>query len=297
MKSGLVDTKSAPNPNNVISTHLVSVGSDRLMLSIKLNSDRTLEISLLLPSYEMSENKHKKTSPEKENEKPDELMSIRKEIRILNKIHDRSANKENINLSNIRSENNEGLNTLAGTSKTNNPNVYTRGLLRAVNKMGIVTTSTAEENAKRKEIEQSLNILKLSRKTKLIKLEAYRWTHFCISVQNTEMDVQVVITKDGLDEETVIIPLTISNQLEKPQKLNLLCIGSNSKDPITSSSITYSLSNVVLFKTILNRTDLIASLFALGPDCVNFVQCATTNNASNFGLLDFRKPVIKNINW
>ena len=292
VKKGLLDKKSLPElEDNVTSTHLASVGSERLMLSVHLNSDRTLELSLLLPAYEMSESKPKKTSPEKSNGSADGISSIRDEIRILNKSHDRSANKENINHSNIMSENNEGLNILAGSSRANNPNVYTRGLLQTVNRMGIVTTSTASEKAKRREIEQSLNILKFSVKTKTIMLEAYRWTHFCFSIQKNETNVEVLITRDGIDNETVLIPLPILNQLEKPHKLNLLCIGSNSKDEYYN--FTYSISNVVLFNAMLNRTDLLANLFALGPDCVNFVQCETTNNAANFGLLDFRKTVRK----
>ena len=270
------------------STHLVSVGSEKVMLAIHLHSDRSLGINLLRPSQDMNENKSKKLEKSANAKKNDGVLSIREEVRIQNKEVEKSSNKENINQSNIMGGNGEGLNSLAESSKNKNPNIYTRGLLRTVNKMGIFTSSL-----KKKEKNQNiLNILQSSMKTKNIKVPVNRWCHLCFSIKNTENFVEVLITLDGLEQETIEIPIAISAQLEKSQKLNLLCIGSNRLEEDTNK-IRYSLSNVVLFKAALYRADLIASLFAVGPDCVNFVQCQTKNNSTNYGLLDFRKKVCK----
>lgn len=135
-----------------------------------------------------------------------------------------------------------------------------------------------------------------------IKLYKNRWTLFSVSSTYTGTDVQVQIYIDNSPVTTIDLPCPHVQIDAKREKFSILCIGhrhstSTSTTPtkikdigspeitldppvhseIDAPSFKYSLSNVLLFRKRAIDKEILANLYALGPDCVNFAQCQVSN--------------------
>lgn len=140
-----------------------------------------------------------------------------------------------------------------------------------------------------------------------IKLYKNRWTLFSLAACYVGNEVHLQIVVDN--SPSVLLKLPCANQPAdtRKDKINVLCIGHRYVQPSpptkikdflpmepTSAAIIqteaeshtfrYSLSNVLLFrKRALNR-EILANLYALGPDCINFAQCQIGNPIPNIGV-------------
>ena len=249
--------------------HVLSAGSEKLMVSIYINQDKTFSVKVHKPNQNLGESKLKK-KPKISNVPSDTKVKDIKE----------EKNKENVDKSNIFGI---GLATL---NDTDAPNIHTRGFIRnGINR--IMSTATPSTSRKMK-------TTKITVKSKKSKLRMNRWTHVCFSIRNTDTEILILITADGMEQELIEIPIDSITDIEKTEKLQLLCIGS--QQPMTSDGgvIKYSISNVMLFKMAFDSPNLIAHLFALGPDCDSFISCETSQIVTLLSSLDLSKtPVNK----
>lgn len=250
--------------------HVLSAGSEKLMVSIYINQDKTFSVKVHKPNQNLGDSKLKK-KPKVSNVHSDTKVKDIKE----------EKNKENVDKSNIFGI---GLATL---NDTDAPNIHTRGFIR--NSINRIMSSTATPSTSRK-----MKTTKITVKSKKSKLRMNRWTHVCFSIRNTDTEILILITADGMEQELIEIPIDSITDIEKSEKLQLLCIGS--QQPMTNDGgvIKYSVSNVMLFKMAFDSPNLIAHLFALGPDCDNFISCETSQIVTLLSSLDLSKtPVNK----
>lgn len=136
-----------------------------------------------------------------------------------------------------------------------------------------------------------------------VKLHRNRWTLFSMAVQFTGTDVLLQISIDHSPTITVELPCAYVQLDSKRDKFSILGIGhkcpvvSSSKpkeidetpsngnaNEMNSSNFKYSISNVLLFRKRVIDREILANLYALGPDCVNFSQCQVGNMIPNLGI-------------
>lgn len=125
-----------------------------------------------------------------------------------------------------------------------------------------------------------------------VKLHKNRWTLFSLAASFVDGEIQLEIFIDNAPAILVNLPCTNFPNDTKKDKLSLMCIGHKYSQPMTpqikfkdfspdleaiadteSHSFRYSLSNVLLFRKRALKKEMLANLYALGPDCVNFAQC------------------------
>lgn len=132
-----------------------------------------------------------------------------------------------------------------------------------------------------------------------VKLHKNRWTLFSLAACSVDNEVQIQIYIDNTPAAQINLPCANLFSDVKKDKISILCVGHKSvittppsvqtskefamhdspaPDIVTHSDLEtqnfrYSLANVLLFrKRALNR-EILAHLYALGPDCINFTQC------------------------
>lgn len=136
-----------------------------------------------------------------------------------------------------------------------------------------------------------------------VKLHKNRWTLFSLFACSVDNEIQIQIFIDNSPAYQVNIPCSHLTNDSKKDKISVMCIGHKNSPATTpsptrtkdfstlemppdiiaqndmeSQSFRYSLSNVLLFrKRALNR-EILAHLYSLGPDCVNFAQCQVRNH-------------------
>ena len=249
--------------------HVLSAGSEKLMVSIYINQDKTFSVKIHKPNQNLSESKLKKKPKVSSVTSESKVKDIKEEL-----------NKENVDKSNIFGI---GLATL---NDTDAPNIHTRGFIRnSINR--IMSTATPSTSTKMK-------TTKITVKSKKSKLKLNRWTHVCFSIRNTDTEILILITADGMEQELIEIPIENITDIEKTEKLQILCIGSQQPISNDGAVIKYSISNVMLFKMAFDSPNLIAHLFALGPDCDSFISCETSQIVTLLSSLDLSKtPVNK----
>lgn len=145
-----------------------------------------------------------------------------------------------------------------------------------------------------------------------VKLHKNRWTLFSLTACSSDNEVQIQIFVDNVPAAQIYLPC--SNQLtdSKKDKISVLCIGhknvpttspptqpkdcqQNGQPPdqppdiithsdLESQNFRYSLSNVLLFRKRALNKEMLAHLYALGPDCINFTQCQIGNIIPNLGV-------------
>lgn len=246
--------------------HVVSLGTDKLLLAVYLNSDGSFEFNVMKPNQNLNHCHDK--------------LKINK-LLIDNAGASKNSDqcdKENVNKTNIF-----GLAT-AILKDRERPNIRTRSSLRRdIGK----SLSTDDDSSRRMETS------KVSVKSKKYKLKCDRWYQVCLSVRNFESQISVLLTLNGTDHENIEIPIDGMMESDVNGMLQLLFIGSQKfSNNILERTMNYSLSNVLLFKAPL-ETYLITYLYLLGPDCDNFIDCEIKHIMPLRGFLNFKKVMSK----
>ncbi|CRK97431.1 CLUMA_CG010820, isoform A [Clunio marinus] len=236
-----------------VSSHLFSIGTEKLMLSVYLNADGSFNLNVTKPNQKFSD------------------------VKVVN----RGSNKENINKTNLFGI---GLATLK--SPENHPNIRTRGHKRN----GFKKATTDEGESSRR-----LQTLKVSMKSKKMKLKSDQWTHICFSIRTTQTNIMLLITMNGTEQDLVEIPIDGMCELELSGMLELLCIGAQKSTIDEESSLKYSLSNVILFRSLLDSPSQTSHLFSLGPACENLIDCEAVQMLPLMGFLDMTKVANKSV--
>lgn len=135
-----------------------------------------------------------------------------------------------------------------------------------------------------------------------VKLHRNRWSLFSMAVCYTGSDIQLQITIDHSATITIDLPCAHVQLDSKREKFSIVGIGhkcptlSSSKQKDIDETLTninanemgrnfkYSISNVLLFRKRAIDREVLANLYALGPDCVNFSQCQIGNMIPNLGI-------------
>lgn len=118
----------------------------------------------------------------------------------------------------------------------------------------------------------------------------------------TGSDIQLHISIDHSPTITVDLPCAQVQLDSRREKFSIIGIGhKNSVVPPakqkdidellpsmngieTNASFKYSISNVLLFRKRVIDREILANLYALGPDCVNFACCQIGNTIPNLGI-------------
>lgn len=133
-----------------------------------------------------------------------------------------------------------------------------------------------------------------------VKLHRNRWTLFSVAACYTGTDIQLHISIDHSPTITIDLPCAHVQLDSKRDKFSFVGIGhkcptlpSSKQRDIeeslpsttgTSANFKYSISNVLLFRKRTIDREILANLYALGPDCVNFAQCQIGNLIPNLGI-------------
>ncbi|KAL7034576.1 hypothetical protein ACKWTF_008011 [Chironomus riparius] len=248
--------------NYVTSIHLLSFGTDKLVLAVYMNSNGFFEFNVIKPNQNYGYKKANKNKLLHDN-RADTLNNP-----------DQSNKENNRNGRNIK-----GIATVLENDREQN--IRTRGSIRNEYKK-----SMSKRDSLRMET------TKVSRKSTKCKVPYDRWTHICLSICNLDSILTILITLNGIEHESIEIPVGDMMNTEVNGKLQLLFIGSQkvcSQDDF-QKTLKYSMSNVLLFKTPL-ETNLIACLFCLGPDCYNFTPCELLQIMPVRGFIDMSKLI------
>lgn len=139
-----------------------------------------------------------------------------------------------------------------------------------------------------------------------VKLHKNRWTLFSLAASFSDGEIQLQIFIDNIPSTQINLPCSNFPNDTKKDKISVMCIGHKYSQPVTpvtpvtpmtpmtppiktkdfsspdfiqdvtdaeAHSFRYSLSNVLLFRNKALDKEMLANLYALGPDCVNFAQC------------------------
>lgn len=153
-----------------------------------------------------------------------------------------------------------------------------------------------------------------------VKLHKNRWTLFSLSACSSDNEVQIQIFIDNIPAAQIYLPCSSQFSDSKKDKISVLCIGHKNvpttspptqpKDcqqnghqngqqngqqheqppdiiqhtDLESQNFRYSLSNVLLFRKRALNKEMLAHLYAVGPDCINFTQCQIGNIIPNLGV-------------
>lgn len=258
--------------NNV---HLLSIGSEKLILAIFINSDGSFDFTAIKPNSNSSYTYH-----HHHNQKS--KLKAFKSLPQSSPSNSQHSDKENVNKSNIL-----GIASAILKDREIPPNIRTRSSL----KNGTKKSTKDDENYK--QMETSRVIVK----SKKSKIKYHQWTHVCIALRSNESQISILLTLNGTEYENIEIPIDgMCNNINSNSKsdmngeFQLLFIGSTSEHEKNENNINYQMSNVTFFKTTFDAY-LVAYLYALGPNCSNFSDCEILHIMPLRGLLDLTKLI------
>ena len=231
--------------------HLMSLGTEKLMMAVYVNSDGSFTINVVKPNQNFSDvtNKFNKTP-----------------------VSSGSSNKENVNKTNIF-----GI-ALATLKDSDVSDIRTRGFIKNVKKKG-----TEVDVARR------LKTSKISMKSKRVKVKSEAWSQVCFSARSSEHEIMLLITVNGTEQELIEIPIEGMCEAEINGMLQLLCIGAQKPAQEEPTSLKYSISNVMLFRSPLETPNQTSHLYSLGPNCDSLIDCEAVEIKPLLGQVDFRK--------
>lgn len=136
-----------------------------------------------------------------------------------------------------------------------------------------------------------------------LKLNRNRWMLFSLSATFTGTGIKIRVSVDNSLIGNTELPCSVPPIDPKKEKFNIICLGhrlpphvtlqNHAKKENTNASpetdvnainFKYSLSNALLLKSTEINSEVLAHLFAMGPDCVNFAQCQVGNLIPNIGI-------------
>lgn len=287
--------------------HLFSVGTSSLLLSIYIcvNDVNTLYFQLTNPSAQPPRNMVKSSSDYfrhdstlKGRSKPQcvcTLMKRRRSARNGDCPIDggREGRKKNRKTVTIDTGVNGCIQTSTAASGSNvlSQTIHTTKLALKSSLSHFNLFSSGRNN----DLDSEFNLMGYPLELKGVKLNKNKWMLFSMATTFTGTDIQLTVKIDNSQSFVVNIPCSHSQINSKYEKFKVLCIGSkvemapeNMSDTTSSSNesintsmntlaekqaFKYSMSNVLLFRKGLTDREILANIFALGPDCVNFTQC------------------------
>lgn len=269
-----IELEYCENPSKI---HLISIGSEKMILAIFINSDGTFDFVAIKPSYNSTHYHHKSKI------KVSKSLDLKPNTTSSSASDQQNSDKENVNKSNIL-----GIASAILRDRELPSNIRTRGSLKNGNKK----SSKNEENYKQMETTRVLV------KSKKSKLKYHHWTHVCLALRSNETQISILLTLNGTEHENIEIPIdgmqNGSGKSDMNGEFQLFFVGA-SKPEQTSENInemSYCMSNITLFKTAFEAS-LVAYLFALGPNCSNFSDCEIKNIIPIRGSLDLTKLITR----
>lgn len=292
-------------------THLLSVGSDRLMLSIYLHTHdpATMFFQLTRPDTPST---NERTSPTAPGGGPTVGRMPRSHThdgpydeRLLQQQQQQTPHHRHRANSHTAHTDPIGLNVLTSTALAFQT---TRIALRnSLSQFNLFVSSSASAAAASSSMsaahaERDFKSLRYPLEVKGVRLQRNRWTHVAFSVQTTGTELSIRITIDGLEQHDIRLPCAVA--AGKLEQFTVLCVGDSqpvagvtaqssavstaatAAEHADAADIAYSLANVQLFRRCITATEILATLVAVGPDASDFVPCALGNTVPNFGYLN-----------
>ncbi|XP_055371795.1 lysosomal-trafficking regulator [Condylostylus longicornis] len=291
-------------------THVVSFGTNQIMLSIYINSNYNLLFETSKPNVELNADSNSEEVVETKQFKNDFILR-------------RKRLKKNVVETAVKEpQSAQALSELSSAkpscSSPNNKENYPPKILQNQNllqneKSGIVNAFKSTKMA----ILNSFNQFSIfnsqsdpddpfestSIELKYFKLAAQKWTHLCFSVDIKSNLFNITVIIDGSEQYLISLPcINLQNAL-KNDTLHIICIGQSifnfrsdaqfnrneNEFKLDEMSLEYSLSNILIFDKAFGSKTLISNLTALGPDALNLTRCQIGNTIPNYGLLNFNK--------
>lgn len=271
-----VELEYCENPSTI---HLLSIGSEKMILAIFINSDGTFDFVAIKPSCNSSLTHHHRSKI-----KVSKSLDLRPNTS--SSSDQQNSDKENVNKSNIL-----GIASAILRDREMPSSIRTRGSL----KNGSKKSSKNEENYKQMETSRVLV------KSKKSKLKYHHWTHLCLALRSNETQISILLTLNGTEHENIEIPIDGMNnnssgisKSDMNGEFQLLFIGANKAEKTAEkvNEMSYCMSNVTFFKTAFDAY-LVAYLYALGPNCSNFSDCEVKNIMPIRGTLDLTKLITR----
>lgn len=257
--------------------HLLSIGSEKMILAIFINADGTFDFVAIKPSYNSSLSHHHKSKV-----KGTKSLDLRPNSS--SSSDQQHSDKENVNKSNIL-----GIASAILRDRELPSNIRTRGSLKNASKKSFKN----EENYKQMETSRVLV------KSKKSKLKYQHWTHVCLALRSNETQISILLTLNGTEHENIEIPIDGMNSSSAGKsdmngEFQLLFVGANKAEKSSENvtEMSYSMSSVSFFKTAFDAY-LVAYLYALGPNCSNFSDCEIKNIMPIRGALDLTKLITR----
>ncbi|KAH8278307.1 hypothetical protein KR044_010890, partial [Drosophila immigrans] len=137
-----------------------------------------------------------------------------------------------------------------------------------------------------------------------LRLPRNKWLHLVFGLQQQADGLQVTICLDGLEQHTLSLPFHNLLLASRSHSFQMLAVGegiaakttgnsnsnsSSSRSTLDGSAPRFALANIVLFKRRLVERNLMLNLTAMGPDFTEFTQCQVANWKPNFGYVQLNK--------
>uniref|UniRef100_A0A182N5R0 Lysosomal-trafficking regulator n=1 Tax=Anopheles dirus TaxID=7168 RepID=A0A182N5R0_9DIPT len=119
------------------------------------------------------------------------------------------------------------------------------------------------------------------------------WSMLTFGVQQHDDTVQVTITYDGV-QQLAALSFPDSCKIHIDTDLTILAIGHRAEER-NECSVGYGLSGVHVFSRCIIDEAVLANLYAIGPNVTNFVAFATGHMIPNYGTLNLAKLSIDDL--
>lgn len=119
-----------------------------------------------------------------------------------------------------------------------------------------------------------------------------RWTQLTLSVQQLDDTISICLTLDGVQQQTITIDDPCKIHIDTA--LPVLAIG-HRMGVDDDCPLSYSLSNVQLFRKCFTDASILANFYALGPNWIHMIGFSNGEIVPNYGSLNLTKLTLEEI--
>ncbi|KAL9905520.1 lysosomal-trafficking regulator mauve isoform 2-T7 [Glossina fuscipes fuscipes] len=285
-----VDDDTRSSSDVYMRTHILSMGTNQVMLSIYLNNSMHLVFETSKPNAEliMANKTQTEESPQESN---------------YQKVSSGTLNGGDNSASSIKSINKNqtaNVNTFIIASPTSS-SPLTKAfkqtklvLLNSFSNMHLFNGHSESETF----FESSHFDLKHYRVSK------NKWIHLTVAVQMHNDSLDLIVYVDGLEHHLITLPFRNLRLLTRNHTFQIVslgdgCVNKTNNNTANSSEshstlelnnpMRFSISNLMLFKRCISTKEAIINLTAMGPDFTELTQCHVANLKPNYGYLNLSK--------
>uniref|UniRef100_A0A1A9W7K7 Lysosomal-trafficking regulator n=1 Tax=Glossina brevipalpis TaxID=37001 RepID=A0A1A9W7K7_9MUSC len=270
-------------------THILSVGTNQVMLSIYLNNSMHLVFETSKPNAELI---------------------------IVNKTQTEEATQE-LNYQKISSVTLNGDNSTSSTKNIHKPQTTNTDTFTIASPTSSSPLSKALKQTKQVLLNSFSNMHLFNGHSesetffesshfdlKHYRVSKNKWTHLTVAVQLHNDSLDLIVYLDGLEQHLITLPFRNLRLLTRSHTFQIMslgdgCVNRTNNNTATSSEshstlelnnpMRFSISCLMLFKRCIFTKEAIINLTAMGPDFTELTQCHVANWKPNYGYLNLSK--------